>query len=78
MQRRGIHTSVTIELLWQTVYAPETVGLQQWKRGYFYVSVPRTYLEDNLSVESQPVKRRPGGWCETAVSLGVTQLSFVS
>jgi hypothetical protein len=26
-------------------------------------------------VESQPVKRRLGGWCEMAVSLGVSQLS---
>jgi hypothetical protein len=44
-------------------------------------SVLRSYLEDNwgdqwvvsweLFVESQPVKRRLGGWCEMAARLGV-------
>jgi hypothetical protein len=42
-------------------------------RGVFMWSLPRSYLEDNLgdSVASHPVKRRLGGWCEMAVSLGV-------
>jgi hypothetical protein len=41
-------------------------------------SAPRLYSEDTgqfisvecSSVESQPVKRRLGGWCEMAASLG--------
>jgi hypothetical protein len=55
----------------------------------FYVvlaSVPRSHLEDNwgnpiswqLSVGSQPVKRRLGGWREISASLGVSQLSVES
>jgi hypothetical protein len=38
-------------------------------------SVPRCYKRDKLgAVVSQPVKTRPGGWCEMAASLGVSQL----
>jgi hypothetical protein len=61
MQRRGKHASTTTELLLETVFTIR--------------SVQRGYKEEKIqSVESQPVKRRLGSWCEMAASLGVTQL----
>jgi hypothetical protein len=61
MQLPGKHASTTIVLLSETVF-------RTW-------SVQRGYKEDSwseLSAESQPVKRRLGGWCEMATSLGVS------
>jgi hypothetical protein len=43
-------------------------------------SMPRRYYKwdrlgaSQLSVESPPMKRRLGGWCEMAASLGVSEL----
>jgi hypothetical protein len=59
MQRCSKHASTTIELLSEMVFCT-------W-------FIHRGYKEDSwseLSVESQPVKRRLGGWCEIATSLG--------
>jgi cytochrome bd-type quinol oxidase subunit 1 len=44
-------------------------------------SMKRSYLEDNCSnplVESQPVKRRLGDWCEMAASLEVISHLVIS
>jgi hypothetical protein len=38
------------------------------------VSAQRLYMGQVRAVVSQFVKRRVGGWCETAAILGVTQL----
>jgi hypothetical protein len=70
-QRIGKHdpvatnTDTTMELLLEIVFPT--------------LSVQNGYKEDNLgrhswlSVESQPVKRRLGGWCDITASLGVSQ-----
>jgi hypothetical protein len=57
MQQRGKHSATTIVLM-----------LEIMSSMWFMQS---GYKEDNLgdSVESQPVKRRLGGWCEMAASL---------
>jgi hypothetical protein len=63
MQRRGKHASTT-ELLLETVFSTRSVQMG--------------YKEDKTqSTESQPVKRRVGGRCEMAASLGVSQLTVV-
>jgi hypothetical protein len=53
------NTNTTIELLLETVFSIR--------------SMQRGYKEDNWGglVESQPVKRILGDWCEMAASLGV-------
>jgi hypothetical protein len=50
--------------------------IERWLEAVFSVgSAMRLYSEDPMldecsSVESQPVKRRLGGWCEMAAILG--------
>jgi hypothetical protein len=66
MQRRGKHASTTIELLVETVFSTRSV----------LRIIRRIIGATQLSVESQSVKRRLGGWCEMATSLGVTCKNF--
>jgi hypothetical protein len=53
----------------------EQWGLQPVSKQWLSKDVPvETNMQNNRrmvfsSVESQPVKRRPGGWCEMAASL---------
>jgi hypothetical protein len=67
MQQHGKHPSATMELLLQTVFSTR--------------SMQRGYEEDNWVtklVESQPVKRRLGGWYEMVTSLPVITCEFSS
>jgi hypothetical protein len=87
MQERGKHASTTIELLLETVsFNPLLGSCNNWPTtmeiGVFSSwFVPRSYLEDNWGYPRscqftwKPVKRRLGGWCEMAASLGGSQLS---
>jgi hypothetical protein len=75
------------ELLLETVLRNWSLGsCNSWTTtmetgGVFYVVRPENLSgrqlgrPRRLSVESQPAKRRLGGWCEMAASLGVVQLS---
>jgi hypothetical protein len=59
--------AVTVQLSMTTILE----GL--WEEVFSVGFAPRLYSEDPRqcsSVESQPVKRRLGGWCEMAASLG--------
>jgi hypothetical protein len=58
----------------------KTIGL--FEAAFSVGSAPRLYSEDLRPAEgssggSQPVKRKLGGWCEMAASLGPSQLTRV-
>jgi hypothetical protein len=84
-QRLGKHvpaatdTRATIEILLERMFCTRFVP-SSYKNDKFgnQVSSIQEFVKKSmtakLSIKSQPVKRRLGGWSEMAVSLGVSQL----
>jgi hypothetical protein len=85
IQQHGKHASTPMELLLEMVLCNLLLGsCSNWtttvEMGVFSMwSVPRSWGNPfQLSVESQPVKRSLGRWCEIATSLGPSHLRIGS